>query len=221
MNAPLNPQDIYADEVFLSARKRANRAHLVSLFCLAIAGLSMIGWIMVLPLKQTKPYVIFTNSETGATQRMVDVEAMNLTEEEAVVQANVVRYVLDRETYDAYDNSERIRNVLKLSDGQASTDLKDIWSRPDDNPNHPDVQYGKAVRVHVEITGVTLLDNNIAQVFVNRTRKQRNVLDVTSRSLITLQFKFEPSAIRKVEDVWDNPLGFKVTDYRIDLQSAG
>jgi len=181
-----------------------------------------VGSVLLLtPLKETKPYVLMVNTETGATQRAVSVDGMQISEEMAVKQANVVRYVIDRETYDTYDNQDRIQRILELSDGRSRDSLRSYWSDPENNVNHPDKTYGQNVRVLVSVTGIVPVNDNVFQVFITRTRKERGLPDVENRSTATVGFNFDPTVVQSVEDVWDNPLGFQVTDYRLDLQTSG
>ena len=43
--------------------------------------------------------------------------AVRVTENEAIIEAEVFRYVTDRETYNQLDNDLRVRRVLEMSDG--------------------------------------------------------------------------------------------------------
>lgn len=216
-----NKVSVYEEEFFLSAKRRALLAYVVAGICLTIALVSVGAVLMLTPLKETKPYVFLVDETTGTTQRGVEISPMQISEENAVIQANVVRYVIDRETYDTFDNTSRIRSVLDLSESHASEGLKQLWGNVETNAQHPDTVYGPTVRVLVKVTGVTMLDDNIAQVFIYRTREQKGFEAVENRSLVTVGFQFDPTRVNTVEELWDNPLGFVVTDYRLDGQATG
>lgn len=212
---------LYEEEIFLSAKRRALIAWVVAAASMLLALLAVIAVLLLTPLKQTKPYVLMIDENTGIMQRAVEIPAMRISEENAVIQANVVRYVIDRETYDTFDNTDRIHDILTLSQGNAADTLKQLWGNAETNAQHPDKIYGPTVRVLVKVTGVTMLNESTAQVFTLRTREQKGFASVESRSIAVVNFRFDTTRVKTVEELWDNPLGFVVLNYRLDSQSTG
>lgn len=211
----------YEQEIFLTARRRAALAWLVAILALFVSLASVVAVALLVPLKTTEPYIITVNEETGLTQRLFAVEASALTDEEAIIKANIFRYVIDRETYDRFDNADRIRSVMMRSEGSARETLDAYWNDPGENPQHPDNVYGAGVRVLAKITDISYTPGNpTALVFLTRERVQRNQPTIKDRSIATVAFVFKPEDIRTAEDAWNNPLGFHVTGYRLDRQAT-
>jgi type IV secretion system protein VirB8 len=61
--------------------------------------------------------------------RVAAVQALSLSESDAIIQANLVAYVDDRETYDLTDGEQRINSVLERSDGDAARTLRVVGQR--------------------------------------------------------------------------------------------
>ena len=216
----MTPNFDHAEEIYLSAKSRALWMTIVAGVSLLIAAVAVLTLLVMMPLKSTTPYLFMVNEETGATQRLAEVQPMDISEQMAVVQANVVRYVIDRETYDTFDNDTRVRSILNLSEGNAAQTLRAIWANPNENATHPDKVYGETVRIKTTVTGVTMLSDAIAQVFITRTRLQAGQPPIESRGIATVGFFFDPAGVKSVAQIWENPLGFRVKDYRLDAQAG-
>ncbi|MEM7242345.1 MAG: type IV secretion system protein [Pseudomonadota bacterium] len=210
----------YENEVYLAAVSREKRAWRLSYIALGISACSVLALVIAMPLKTTEPYLLVVDSTTGYAERAVSVDKMQFDDDQAIVEANIFRYVIDRETYDTYDNQERIESTLQLSADTAESSFRDIWSP--DNPNHPDEVYGEGVRILVSVKTITIVNvkDRIAQVRLGLVRKQRGLADVESAATATLKYDFDPSENNRVSDVWNNPHGFQVTEYRVSVQNG-
>ena len=210
----------YEQEIFLGARRRASLAWFVAILSLVTAICAVLAVMLLVPLKRTEPYIITVNETTGVAQRLVQLTPTDLAGDKAIIEANIHRYVIDRETYDQFDNAARIEQVMSRSDETAEETLSDLWADPQDNPDHPDRTYGPNVRVVVKITDVSSQPgSNTALVFLERQRLERNQPTVVDRGIASVQFEFKPGEIRTPEAAWNNPLGFRVTSYRLDRQA--
>jgi len=145
------------------------------------------------------------DSETGMALPNAMVESVSLTERPAIIEAQVYRYVIDRETYNQLDNDVRVRWVLDQSDGA-------LWTSG--HEAYPPDSYGTDARLEVEVLSITHISANRAQV---RLRKRLNSPRGTQNGLFTatLMFEFRPENSRSIDDVWQNPFGFTVTEYAI------
>ena len=103
----------------------------------------------------------------------------------AVIEAQIYRYIYERETYNQLDNDLRVRRVLAQSSGAAETNMRAIWTSGQEN--YPPTRYGTSADMAVEIASITA----------------------------TLMFAFQPERTRSIDDVWQNPFGFTVTQYAI------
>ena len=215
-----SPADLvhrFEDEVFFSLRKQRNIFGWTAAFSLVVAALSVTTLMMLFPLKEIRPYVVMVDRSTGQSEQLAQVRPVNLTEQEAVRQAELVRYVTDRETYDISDNAHRIPFVLERSSGQAADGLRALWNSS--NPNYPPNTYGRDVLITVAITSIALLDDRTAQVRFSKRREDYGGNPVVRDFVATVGFAFNPRVERRLEDVWQNPLGFTVTSYRVDAET--
>lgn len=158
------------------------------------------------------PVVVPYDPATGFALPEASVGATTVTENRAIVEAEVFRYVTDREVYNQLDNDLRIRSVLRRSDGAAETSLRQIWNSA--NSDYPPTVYGPNARLDVEILSINLISNSRATV---RLRKRLTSLSGVQAGLFTatLLFEFRPEESRSIDQVWTNPFGFTVVEYSI------
>ena len=158
------------------------------------------------------PVVVPYDPETGFALPEASVGATTVTENRAIIEAEVFRYVTDREVYNQLDNDVRIRSVLRRSDGAAQASLRQIWNSA--NAEYPPSVYGPNARLDVEILSINLIGNNRATV---RLRKRLTSIQGVQAGLFTatLLFEFRPEDSRSIDQVWTNPFGFTVAEYSI------
>ena len=158
------------------------------------------------------PVVVPYDPETGFALPEASVGATTVTENRAIIEAEVFRYVTDREVYNQLDNDVRIRSVLRRSDGAAQASLRQIWNSA--NAEYPPSVYGPNARLDVEILSINLIGNSRATV---RLRKRLTSIQGVQAGLFTatLLFEFRPEESRSIDQVWTNPFGFTVAEYSI------
>ena len=170
------------------------------------------------PLKSIETFVVVVDKETGQMDRVAAVQALSLSESDAIIQANLVAYVDDRETYDLTDGEQRINSVLERSDGDAARTLRELWTSS--NEDYPIAVYGRDAVIEVVIKSVNQIEPGVAQVRFTRTlRRARDTRSVTRSYVATVGYAFEPETRQRLQDVWANPLGFVVTSYRVDAET--
>lgn len=207
----------FEDEVFFQLRSQRNRWMVVAIVALLLATASVGTLALLLPLKETKPFVVMVDRTTGDAEKIVQVRPVSLGEQEAVRQAELVSYVTDRETYDVADNQSRIPDVLTRSKNQARSSLVGLWTKGADN--YPPDIYSNRSRLLVRIVSITLLDTETAQVRFRKILETEGERSVERDFVATVGFEFQPRVERNLEDVWKNPLGFIVTSYRVDAET--
>ena len=210
--------DEFAVDLVQAPLRRERIAYAVAAAGLLV-GLGGLGSAMLLlPLKEVQTHVVVVDQATGEMDRVARVEALTLDEEDAVVQALLVSYVDDRETYDLADSEARINAVLDRSAGDAATTLRALWDRG--NENYPITVYGRDARIDVVVRSVNEIEPGVAQVRFTRTlRRARDDREVTRAYTATLAYEFRPEVEQTLEGVWANPLGFVVTGYRVDAET--
>ena len=158
------------------------------------------------------PVVVPYDPATGFALPEASVGATTVTENRAIIEAEVFRYVTDRETYNQLDNDLRIRSVLRRSDRGAQVSLRETWNSA--NANYPPTVYGPNARLDVEILSINLIDKTRATV---RIRKRLTSIEGVQAGLFTatVLFEFRPEERRTIDEVWTNPFGFTVLEYAI------
>jgi type IV secretion system protein VirB8 len=139
-----------------------------------------------------------------------------LTQDEAVTTFNVVRYVKARETYDPKALKDNFDIAQLLGTGDASRELTEIFSPA--NPKNPIKLLGMNTIVATTIKSVTFPNNRTALVrFSTEEKSQTNTVVRHWVSLIRFRYTSTPM---KNEYRFENPLGFQVTEYRRDQETA-
>ena len=207
----------FEDEVFFSLRRQRAIFGGVAALSLVVA-LGAVGTLaMTLPLKEVRPYVVMVDRTTGEAEQVVSVRPTSLTDREAVLEAELVRYVTNRETYDPNDNPERIPLVDAMSKDQAQASLRAIWNSGSDD--YPPQLYGSDTTITTRVRSVSVLDEDTAQVRFVRRLEKAGIEPVERDFVAVIGFDFDPRVERSLDQVWRNPLGFTVTGYRIDAET--
>lgn len=207
----------FEDEVFFQLRTQRNRWMIIAIVSIILAVVSMSAVVGLLPLKEVRPYVVMVDKTTGEAEKIVQVRPVNLAEQEAVRQAELVSYVIDRETYDVSDNESRIPEVLNRSQGQARSSLISLWTRG--NASYPPEIYKSRSRLLVKVISIALLNETTAQVRFRKSLETQGENPKVRDFVATVSFEFQPKVERNLELVWKNPLGFVVKNYRIDAET--
>lgn len=209
----MNIKDVVEEELVYGALRREQQWRVIGLTgagfgvvgCLAAAAVTL---LMEPPLPVVVPY----DPESGLALPNATVEAVRLSERPAVIESQIYRYILDRESYNQLDNDLRVNRVLAQSIGAAETSMRAMWTSGQEN--YPPTRYGATSEMAVEIASITLIGENRAQV---RLRKRLTSPQGSQVGLFTatLMFEFRPERARSIDDVWQNPFGFTVTQYAI------
>jgi type IV secretion system protein VirB8 len=205
--------EIVEEELIYGARRREQLWQKLALSGLVfgIVGCLSAAAVAILDV-DPEPIVVPYNPETGMALPNASVGAVRVTENEAIIESVVFRYVTDRETYNQLDNDLRVRSILERSDRVAEASMRSLWDSA--NPNYPPEVYGDAGRLDVEILSINRIGVNRAQV---RMRKRLTSPQGVQAGLFTatLLFEFRPEERRSIDDVWSNPFGFTVIEYAI------
>ncbi|RRH71079.1 virB8 family protein [Falsigemmobacter faecalis] len=206
-------QEVVEEELICGALRREGQWRLMGIIgagfgvtgCLAAAAVALM-------VDAPPPLIVPYDPATGLALPRATVEAVHLSERPAVTEAQIYRYIHDRESYNQLDNDLRVRRVLTQSDGQAGAGMRALWTSG--QPDYPPSRYGAGAEMSVEIASISLIGTNRAQV---RLRKKliSPQSNQTGQFTATLMFAFRPEAPRDLDQVWQNPFGFTVTQYAI------
>jgi len=211
-------QEIIEEELVYGALRRERLWQRLGLIGLIFGILGCLSAAAVAILDVDPPPVVVPyDPETGFALPEASVGATTVTENQAIIEAEVFRYVTDREVYNQLDNDVRVRSVLRRSDRAAEASLRQIWNSA--NEAYPPTIYGSNGRLDVEILSINRIGVNRATV---RLRKRLTSINGVQAGLFTatLLFEFRPETSRSIDQVWTNPFGFTVLEYSIRFAFA-
>ncbi len=196
-----------------------------SLMGLALLA-ALVALFMLIPLKSTEVVTLLVDRSTGYVEVARPLESGGpVSEREAVTQANIVRFIRARETYDPPALRDNFELASLLSSGSASKELAEQFSLT--NPNSPMKLWGPTGRVKVYVKSVNFLthgwmDNPKApataavRFMTTRTNEREQVIEHWAANV---RFRYTQEPMRN-EWRFDNPLGFQVVEYRKDQETV-
>lgn len=208
-----NEKEIIEEELVYGALRRERLWQKLGLSGLIFGLLGCLGAVMVSILDVDPPPVVVPyDPATGFALPEASVGASSITANQAVIEAEIFRYVTDREAYNQLDNDVRINGVLQRSDGRAEASVRDQWNSA--NPQYPPTVYGDNSKLDVEVLSINRIGDHRATV---RLRKRLTSIQGVQAGLFTatMLFEFRPEEARTIDQVWTNPFGFTVIEYSI------
>lgn len=177
--------------------------------CLAVAGLT--------PLKTVVPLVFRVDAATGIVDAIHDLRGGPQTQTEAVSRYFIAQYLRAREGF-AYGEAERQFRIVSLLSATSEQGRYVAWFRGS-NPDSPQVTLGRNGTSRVAIRSISFIGPKLAQVrWTREVRRGDGRAAETSQWVSTLGFDWSQNAISN-QDRLENPLGFLVTDYRVDPEA--
>ncbi len=214
MEAYYRDGDTWEYETYLRLQLSRKRAWIVAGVAGAVSILSLLALVLVLPLKEFAPYVVTLHEGTGYLEVTRGLKPGDLSEDEAVTSANIVRCLTAHETFDATDVKENFENVNLCMADQALDNYRAIFAKG--HPENPVELYGYDTTVRVQIKSLQLLTDSTAQVRFQTITKTRD-RDTIDHWVAVLTFRYvqKPASLA---DRFRNPLGFQITRFRRDQE---
>ena len=181
-----------------------------------IAVLLALALVFLVPLKSVQPYVLTVDRQTGAVEAMTTLQNGQLSQNEAVIQAQLAGYVIARETFDATDLAQQYRRVQVMSARPVASAY--VAEMAANNPASPLNALSSGDTVSIRIRSVSLISDGAALVRFTATRSALGAPTGQSTDYVAaISFGFNGRPLRQA-DRYDNPLGFQVTRYRRDVE---
>jgi type IV secretion system protein VirB8 len=200
--------------------KSEHRAWFVAKVALGVTVLSIAAIAMMMPLKESVPYVIRVDNVTGVPDIVTVMTDKQVTGDEIMDKYWVAQYVRARETYDWYTLQRDYNTVGLLSSPSVGKDYADLFEGKD----ALDKKYGKTVRASVEILSVVPGVNKTATVRFTKTTKRTDAEGSPgepTKWIATLAYEYRSAALIKESTRLVNPFGFQVLSYRVDPEIVG
>ena len=175
----------------------------------AVAGLT--------PLKTIKPFVVRVDNATGIVDVVSELGNAKTNYDESINKYFVQWYVRYRQAYSAELMEDYYFAVGALSSPiEQRRYLEQIQTS---NPESPINLYVKTSRVRIDVKSISFLQPNVALIRYTKILEHgAEQPDKTHwAATVTFHYSGTPTS-EKVRGI--NPLGFEVTDYRVDPDAA-
>lgn len=184
------------------------------------------GYFYVMPLKEKVPYLVLADAYTGnATVARLHEDTISASE--ALNRANVATFLRARESYDwTLIGANDWNTVFMMAEPEVSSEYRALYNTR--NPNGPLAVYGKNQALRIKILSIQPFGGDGKKGPAGATvRFQRSLFDKASgtsrfldNKIVTLEFTYKTNLAMSEEDRLLNPLGFRVTAYRVDNDYA-
>ena len=211
-------------------RRSERRAWLVAGSAIGLTLILAGGYYLMLPLKQQVPYLVMADAYTGTStlaRLSNDPAHRRLSTSEAINRSNVAHYVMAHESYDLA--------LLQLGDWatvqtMSAPGVKAAYAQKYSSANPANLvkALGKDTAIRVRLLSTVLLGGGADAAPKGATvRFQRSLYDKQSgltrpldNKIATLEFAYKANLQMDEQSRVANPLGFWVTDYRVDNDYA-
>jgi len=204
----------------LAIEKSERRAWTVAFCAVGMAAVALAAVAMMMPLKETVPYVIRVDNTTGVPDIVTAIKDKAVTGDEVMDKYWLAQYVRARETYDWYTLQRDYDTVGLLSSANVGQGYAQLFEGKD----ALDKQYGKSVRATVDIVSLVPTGKNTGTVrFIKTTKRidQEGSPGTTTKWVATVAYEYRNAALIKESARLVNPLGFQVLTYRVDPEMVG
>ncbi len=210
-----NKASTWDQEIIAGALHSRNRAWLVTGASMMISVLSLLTLLFILPLKTFEPYVVSVDKNTGYLEVAKGLSSGTLSEDQAITESNLVRYVSLREQYNPAILKENYDIIALMSGDSALKQWQQHWSAQ--NPDNPSKILGKEKSIDVKIKSVSFLNDKTASVRFLKETNEKTSIKISHWNAI-LHFHYSQKPMR-MADRFSNPLGFQVINYRVNPES--
>ena len=196
-----------AHSVFMIEKKTYDFVININKLLLAIVVLQLILIISMFPLKEKEPYLVgFSN----ATQNFVHIEKANekITANDALVRNLIGAYILNRETINRFDDSERYE-VVRL---QSTTKVWRVFENIIAQENS--IYSNENLERNVRIINITKIRNGYANAEIAVGLWNVGKLQYQKRYRVSIMYGFNTLDI-DFKSMPKNPTAFQVKEYSV------
>ncbi|XFC31900.1 type IV secretion system protein (plasmid) [Campylobacter coli] len=195
--------------------KSNKRAWLIAFVSIFIAIISIVAVVLLTPLKTIEPYVIRVDNTTGMVDILTMLDEKEISSNEALDKYFISQYVKAREGY-YYELLNQDYLLTQLMSSEKVANEYRAWY---EGENARDQILKNSNEVNVQILSIVLGNSNGVKTSTIRAKiitKNLNTRELSeSTKVITLSYDYILAKASEENRIL-NPLGFKVTNYRID-----
>ena len=164
------------------------------------------------PLKTIEPFVIQVDQKSGVTQTVDPLTVKELTANEAVNNYFVVQYMRAREKYNINDLAQNY-NLVRIMSESKKVYPQFVSEADPNNPRSNAARLGSFGDRTIKLKSITYLSPQLVQV--RFSVEEKATATITQHKIALLSFEYVKMSLT-TEERYLNPLGFRVTDYRVD-----
>ena len=186
-----------------------------------VTALMAIAIMLLTPLKSVEPFVVRVDNNTGLTDVVSTLKQKSVANDEVLNKYWLAVYVRNRESYSWETIQTSYDTTMLLSSREEQARFAAIYQ----NPAAPHKVLGQNFRVAVKIRNIAFVGDTAQVRFSKNTAGTIPAQDGNNRQVdkvdnyiatITFDYQNRPT---KEQDRLINPLGFQVTNYRIDPEA--
>lgn len=187
-----------------------------------LATAAVIGISFLAPFKRLVPYVFAVDKTTGNVELVSAADDRSVEPYRELLDKHwAKKYVTARESYNYKLLQGDYDTVLALSTDEVGRDYARLY----DGPNARDKKYGASLEMSVNVLSVTIDRDAVGPKAVVRFEKtskrtEAQSADAPQYFVATIAYEYKSSMFGKEKDLIMNPLGYKVTGYRVDSEIA-
>lgn len=198
--------------------KSERRAHRDKYIAFALVGLLVIGFVVLLPLKQRTPYLIQEDTQTGAVNVVGSLDVQKIPYLEARDKHWVAEYVRARESYDWHTLQKDYDEVGLLS----THNVGKVYADQFEGDDALDKKYGDRIQATVRILSVIINDPGTATVRFAKTTRNVNAGDGSTTTWVaTVGYEYQGIDRLSASERIENPFGFQVVSYQVNPELSG
>lgn len=199
--------------------KSEQRAWYVTYGAVGVAVLSWLAIALMMPLKETIPYVIRVDNTTGVPDIVTALDSKGVRYDEVMDKYWLAQFVRARETYDWYTLQKDYNTVGLLASPTVGADYATLF----EGPEALDKKFGKSVRATVEIVSVVPNGRGVGTVrFIKTTKRTDDDGPGTvTKWVATVAYEYRNPSLISESQRLVNPFGFQVLSYRQDPEMVG
>ena len=196
------------------------RAWTIAACSMLITLAAVIGMAMLAPLRRTVPYLFVADKATGNVEYVGAVDDRTLEGYQELLDKHWAgAYVVSYESYFYKLLQLDYDTVVAMSDDETAAKFARIY----EGANARDKKYSDKTEVTIGIISIHLSANRFgkhATVRFSKTarRQDSDSADPSLYYVANFSYEYKPSMFGKEIDLFRNPLGFKVSGYRVDAE---
>ena len=207
------------DDVYVEAVGSRNRYRFAFLWSLLIISMLLLGFILLLPLQHTR--LVLVHHMDDGTVWVEPPKNQKLIVSRAQIESDIVRYVINRESYSPTEYDHHYALINLLSNKEVADEYQHTQNAA--NPDSPINHFKHRITRRVHVQNIIYLNKNSKQPLAQANFTVTDYDRITGRqkkqsllALISWQYRGTP---KDPASQWLNWDGFCVTHYSVQQRN--